>query len=75
MEDSEKVRENRLRRAAKRQGLVLTKSRRRDPRATDYGRYWLTDRNNRGIGSSTDGYTLDEIEQYLERGGGRLTLP
>jgi hypothetical protein len=32
-----KVRENRLRRAAYRQGLRLEKSRRRDPRAVDYG--------------------------------------
>lgn len=38
----EKVRENRARRAADRQGLELHKSRRRDPRAIDYGDYWLT---------------------------------
>jgi hypothetical protein len=34
---TEKVRENRLRRMAERQGLALRKSRRRDPRAIDYG--------------------------------------
>jgi hypothetical protein len=39
----EKVRENRLRRMAARQGLQLVKSRRRDPRALDYGTYWLVD--------------------------------
>jgi hypothetical protein len=39
----EKVRENRLRRMASRQGLQLMKSRRRDPRALDYGTYWLVD--------------------------------
>ena len=39
----EKVRENRLRRMASRQGLQLLKSRRRDPRALDYGTYWLVD--------------------------------
>lgn len=38
---SEKVRENRLRRMAERQGLRLVKSRRRDPRAIDYGEMWL----------------------------------
>lgn len=36
-----KVFENRLRRAAKRQGLELVKSRSRDPRAVDYGGYML----------------------------------
>jgi hypothetical protein len=39
----EKVRENRLRRMASRQGLQVLKSRRRDPRALDYGTYWLVD--------------------------------
>lgn len=39
----QKVRENRLRRMASRQGLQLLKSRRRDPRALDYGTYWLVD--------------------------------
>ena len=40
-EESDKIRENRLRRMAERQGLRLVKSRRRDPLALDYGRYWL----------------------------------
>jgi hypothetical protein len=31
----------RARRAAQRQGLRLVSSRRRDPRALDFGRYWL----------------------------------
>ena len=38
---SEKVRENRLRRMADRQGYVFIRSRRRDPRAIDYGLYFL----------------------------------
>ena len=38
---TEKVRENRARRMAQRQGLELRKSRRRDPNAIDYSRYWL----------------------------------
>jgi hypothetical protein len=40
---AEKVRENRLRRMAERQGLELRKSRRRDPRAKDYGRWYIVD--------------------------------
>jgi hypothetical protein len=39
---SEKVREDQLRRVAARQGLVLSKSPRRDVRALDYGRFHLT---------------------------------
>lgn len=41
---TERTRENRLRRMAERQGVQLVKSRRRDPRATDYGRYYLSNR-------------------------------
>jgi hypothetical protein len=37
--DAEKIRENRMRRMAERQGLRLSKSRRRDPRAIDYDRW------------------------------------
>src|SRR4051794_14320879 len=43
MTDTElKVLENRLRRAAKRRGLVLVKSRSRDSSAVDYGGYTLS---------------------------------
>ena len=38
---ADKVRENRLRRKADRMGLLLSKSRRRDPDALDYGLYAL----------------------------------
>jgi hypothetical protein len=67
---TDKVRENRLRRMAERQGLVLRKSRRRDPRAIDYRRFYLTDRLSGDIVSGYrpglgPGYTLDEIEHYL----------
>ena len=41
MDTSMKVRENRLRRVAERQGFALRKSRRRDSRALDYGELWL----------------------------------
>ncbi len=68
---SRKTRENRLRRMAERQGYQLQKSRRRDPRAVDYGGWQLTDANNwlvfgelagRGYGAS-----LDQVEEYLTR--------
>ena len=42
---TDKVRENRLRRMATRQGLHLVKSRRRDPQALDFGTYGLADRD------------------------------
>jgi hypothetical protein len=66
--DGEKVRENRLRRMAERQGLQLTKSRRRDPRAVDYGVYWLADAHTSLVhaGPYQGGFRdLDEVERFL----------
>jgi hypothetical protein len=64
-----KVRENRLRRVAERQGLRLVKSRRRDPRAIDYGTFGLVDpaTNTLVAGSASTGYglSLDDIEEQL----------
>jgi hypothetical protein len=65
MDQSIKTRENRLRRAAERQGLALRKSRTRDPRALTYGRYWLTDGTGVATWSTAAGVTLDQIEQEL----------
>ena len=63
---AEKVRENRLRRMADRQGYRLTKSRRRDPRAIDYGSYWLADASTNGpVLGEQWGTDLDEIEELL----------
>ena len=62
---AEKVHENRLRRAAERQGLRLVKSRRRDPRALDYGGYWLIDRSHLIVCGGDNGASLDEIEEVL----------
>lgn len=64
---AEKVRENRLRRMAERQGYQLVKSRRRDPRAYDYGRYWITDPAIKVIVAGHDrfGMSLDEAEVWL----------
>lgn len=67
---SEKVRENRLRRMAERQGLRLEKSRLRDPRAIGYGTYQLVDPDGDTIVASGDpsrgyGMSLDQIEHEL----------
>lgn len=65
-----KTYENRLRRAADRQGLRLEKSRSRDPRATDYNTYMLVDvaTNTLSAYGAQSGYGLglDEIDQALQ---------
>jgi len=58
---AEKVRENRLRRAAERQELQLVKSRRRDPRARDYGLYRLM----RPDGITVAEGTINDVEDWL----------
>jgi hypothetical protein len=67
---SEKVREDRLRRVANRRGLRLLKSRRRDPRAADHGRYILVDATTNSVAygiwnNNWAEATLDQIEEYL----------
>lgn len=58
MDAKEKVRENRLRRKAQRQGLTLTTNGRRDPDASDYlTRY--------RIEPGPSGLTLDDVEAVL----------
>lgn len=59
----EKVREDRLRRMAQRQGLTILKSRRRDPLAVDYGTYWLQTSDTGVVYLKTT--SLDEIEERL----------
>lgn len=65
----EKVVENRLRRMATRQGLVLSKSRRRDVRAYDYGTYALIDPDTNSLvaGDQNSGYglSLSDVEAAL----------
>jgi hypothetical protein len=61
---SDKIRENRLRRVAERQGLRLRKSRRRDPRAIGYGTYDLVQARDDYM-VSPEQLTLDGIEQWL----------
>jgi hypothetical protein len=68
----EKTRENRLRRVAERQGLQLAKSRRRDPRAIDFGGYMLSSsiKNFAVMGDQPFAFsaTLDDVEAYLDKG-------
>lgn len=56
-----KVLENRLRRAAGRQGMTLSKTRRRDPRALDFGHYYL-DRDGVRVLDAPD---LGDVEAFL----------
>jgi hypothetical protein len=64
MDQDRKVRENRLRRAAKRQGYIVEKSRRRDPRAVDFGYFIVTGPDDR----APRYYTIDELERLLTDG-------
>jgi hypothetical protein len=80
MEQDEKVRENRLREVARRRGYQLRKSRRRDPLAVDFGRYyvapgdldfgeWFLSRgeiNGVPFGNVSGFETLDDVESFLD---------
>jgi hypothetical protein len=70
---AERTREARLRRAADRQGLILQRSRRRDPRALEYGTYQLVDASTKAVVLARDtrrgfGADLDAVEKYLTGG-------
>jgi hypothetical protein len=64
-----KVRENRLRAAAERQGYQLVKSRRRDPRAVGFGGWMIVDPRSNAVeaGGMGDGFqmTIDDVEEWL----------
>lgn len=69
-ERSEKVRENRLRRMAERQGFVLAKSRRRDPRALDYGGWMILLPSGRVVSGNVPhpySLTINDVEAFLQR--------
>jgi hypothetical protein len=73
MTSVDKVRENRLRRTAKRQGVLLRKSRRRDIHAWDHGTFELIDPATGFTLTPSPtgrayGISLDEIERELETG-------
>ena len=64
-----KVDENRLRRTAQRRGYVLEKSRRRDPKAKDYGLYrLLVDHRDieQNRASAPFNLTLAQVEERLD---------
>lgn len=65
-----RVRERRLHREAKRRGLLLVKSRERDPRSSDYGTYGIVDRATKVVvasdGRTSFGLSLDEVERWLD---------
>jgi hypothetical protein len=68
--DPKKAREARLRRIASRRGLRVTKSRRRDTGASDYGMYMIVDPSSNTViaGAGDAGranFTLDEVEKFL----------
>lgn len=58
---ADKVRENRLRRVAARQGLTFTRRRRIDPLAVDYGQVTLS-RDGEDVFTTND---LDDLERWL----------
>ena len=65
-----KVKQNRIRRLAERQGLALQVSRRRDPRALDYGETWLYWLDSPNPDNSDDAWigpfnSLDDVEFLL----------
>lgn len=66
-DSTQKVRENRIRRAAERQGLALHKSRVRDPRALDYGKYTLSrgPLDKDGTNAVLTTKSLDDVERFL----------
>ena len=61
MDQHEKVRENLLRRMAKRQGFKLAKTRRLDALAIDYGTYHLVPAKGKPLGP----FSIDEVEERL----------
>lgn len=68
---SDKVRENRLRRMAERQRVIVQKSRTRDPRAVDFGGFMLIDGDTNTAILGADPYpysaSLDDVEAWLNR--------
>ena len=67
MNNSESIREQRLRRMAERQGYRLNRSKRRDPRAYDHGKYFVTDIFTNVLQTDERGMTLDQVEDWLDQ--------
>lgn len=73
MTSVEKVHENKMRRYAERQGYMLTKSPRRDPRARGYGSFVLVRDGRRGPGDPKDAAAIEAAHVQMDRGQG-LTM-
>ncbi|MEM9899912.1 MAG: hypothetical protein AAF865_01095 [Pseudomonadota bacterium] len=71
MTESEKVKENRIRRKLARMGYRLSKSRTRDPDGVDYGLYAVLDQDSGGAVNPaiaqrwTHSWTLDDVEEWI----------
>jgi hypothetical protein len=67
MDQSLKVRENRARRAAARQGFAIVKSRRRDPNAIDFGGYMIVDPSTNSVvlNCAPVGLSIQDVEEFL----------
>jgi hypothetical protein len=66
MADADKVRENRARRAAARQGLKLVKSKRRDRRALDYAVWTIVNTQTNAV-TAGGSLSIDQVEDFLNR--------
>lgn len=64
MDREEKARDIRLRAKAERQGMTVTRSRRRDPDAVGYGKYFIHGSDGQLL-TLASGITLDEVEAFL----------
>ena len=65
----EKIRENRFRRMLQRRGLLLSRSRRRDPKAIDFSGYMIVDSSTNTVVAGGSPYafsmSLDDVETWL----------
>ena len=65
----DRLRENRLRQRATRQGLMVSKSRSRNPEVSDYGTFGISDDYTKllvhGDPETGFGLSLDEVESLL----------
>ena len=59
----------RLRRTLDRRGYKLKKSKRRDPLAKDYGRYWIEDSVGEIIAGGESGFTLEQAAAWVNNMG------
>lgn len=66
----EKTHENKMRRYAERQGFILVKSPRRDPRARGFGQYVLIPDDRAALQDEKDPELIADAHLRLDRGQG-----